>query len=419
MATGLCTNRPQACARAAGREPTEMATANTVCPECGAPLKEQWDWRPWFAANQPTILVSAGFVVALGVITTLLFSSGLLTLDKPPAAFAKSDDLLRISTSPALGWRLATPLAKAWLAAKGATAIKVEQDTSQRPTPSDNQAVTATLGGKSVRVAITADGTDDAFADLAGSAADIAMTGRSITARESERGDLKGQVVGHSLGVDGIAVIIAPGGALTTLTMNQLQALFRGMITNWTQVGGGPGEVRLYGLNEDTDAAAVFETTVLHGAAPGQIRRFAGNIAEEKAVAGDPAAVGFISMAFAKTAKALALGGEQAVAPTLQTVASGRYALRQPLWLYTAANPVNGQTKAFVDFALSGAGAAVVRRAGFAGGDHPVPHWTPPQRRHARRAPRGPLRCPRNKVAMTDIKGAKLAEPYDCTPLDR
>ena len=362
MATGLCTNRPQACILAASREAIAMPTADAACPACGAPLREKSDWQVWVAANRPTLLVSAGFVAALGVITALLFGSGVLTLDKPPTAFAKRDDLLRISTSPALGWRLATPLAKAWLAAKGATAIKVEQGPDRAS--SDNRAVTASLGGKSVRVAITADGEESAFADLAGSVADVAMTGRPIAARESERGDLKGRVLGHIVGADGIAVITAPGGIVAPITMVQLKALFHGLITNWTQVGGGPGEVRLYGLDENADAAGIFETAVLHGAPFGQIKRFAGNIAEEKAVTDDPAGVGFVSMAFVKTARALALGSTQdtATGPTLQTVKSGRYPLRQPLWLYTASRPANGHAEAFVDFALSDAGEAVVRR---------------------------------------------------------
>jgi hypothetical protein len=95
------------------------------------------------------------------------------------------------------------------------------------------------------------------------------------------------------------------------------------------------------------------------------------------------------------------------------------YPLSHPLWLYTAVKPVNPETDAFVQFALSDAGQAVVRQSGYAGADRPPHTRAPPPVHHAKRKAAAPLECPKNKVAITDIGGAHMAEPFTCTPLDR
>ena len=95
------------------------------------------------------------------------------------------------------------------------------------------------------------------------------------------------------------------------------------------------------------------------------------------------------------------------------------YPLSHPLWFYTAAKPANPQANAFVQFALSDAGQAVVKGVGYAGGARPPRARPAPPVHRAKRKSSPPLDCPKNKVAMTDIGGARMTQPYDCTPLDR
>lgn len=90
-----------------------------------------------------------------------------------------------------------------------------------------------------------------------------------------------------------------------------------------------------------------------------------------------------------------------------------------PLWLYTAAKPVNPQTDAFVQFALSDAGEAVVKNAGYAQVDRPPRPRPPTPVRRVKHKGSPPIECPKNKVAITDIGGSHMAEPFACTPLDR
>ena len=86
--------------------------------------------------------------------------------------------------------------------------------------------VTVTGGGSGVGISALMDGTTD-----------IAMASRSIKFNErvkiSESGkQLREAVVAY----DALAVIVNPNNPISHLTREQLEAIFRGKITNWNQV---------------------------------------------------------------------------------------------------------------------------------------------------------------------------------------
>jgi len=74
-------------------------------------------------------------------------------------------------------------------------------------------------------------------------------------------------------------------------------------------------------------------------------------------VATHPAAIGYVSMGYlSPKVKALPIEG---LTPTPETVQSGQYHLTRPLVVVTSRQPA-GEVRAFLDFALSPAGQAVV-----------------------------------------------------------
>ena len=76
-------------------------------------------------------------------------------------------------------------------------------------------------------------------------------------------------------------------------------------------------------------------------------------------VARHPTAIGYVSMGYlSPQVKALQIEG---VSPTPQDVQSGAYPLTRPLYLLTGQEPT-GEVQAFIEFALSPAGQAVVEQ---------------------------------------------------------
>jgi ABC-type phosphate transport system substrate-binding protein len=313
---------------------------------------------------------------------------------------------------------LAPPLAKAWLSARGANGIKTDKIADAKNDPQNRTQVSGRLGGKTVAVNITGGGTTAGLAELAASSVDVVIASRPITAGEAARGDLRGATAGSLIGQGAVVVITARSGPATALTASQLQGLFSGKTRNWALVGGPREGVHLFGPREGTDVDSLFEAAILRGAPAGSIKRFDDGAKEDAAVAADPVGIGFIAMPLARKTRAVAIVNAPGVGATPGAGTKiESYPLSHPLWFYTAAKPANPQTNAFVQFALSDAGQGVVRGVGYAGGTRP-PRVRPPPPHHAKRKPSPPLACPKNKVAMTDIGGARMTEPYDCTPLD-
>ncbi len=421
MATGLCTNTPEACSKAASQERVAMPTPDAACPECGAPLNDPQPWRHWFEANRNEVLVGGGLMLVVIVGFGLLLVSGALNDGKAKAdPFPQADERLRVSGDDLAGSLLAPPLAKAWLLARGASGIKTDKITDAKDEPQNRTQVSGRLGGKTVAVNITGGGTTAGLAELAASSVDVVIASRPITAGEAARGDLRGTTAGSLVAQGAVVVITARAGPANALTAGQLQGLFSGKTHNWAQVGGPRESVHLYGPREGTDVDSLFETAILRGAPAGSIKRFDDGAKEDAAVAADPAGIGFIAMPLARKTRAVAIVTAPGAGATSGAGAKiDSYPLSHPLWFYTAAKPANPQANAFVQFALSDAGQTVVKGVGYAGGARPPRVRPPPPVHHAKRKSSPPLDCPKDKVAMTDIGGARMTQPYDCTPLDR
>lgn len=103
-------------------------------------------------------------------------------------------------------------------------------------------------------VAITRKSTDAALEDLRQGKVDLVATGRPLTAAEKAEGLVAVPVARHK-----IAVIVAPDNPFKgSLTIDQFAKIFRGEITDWSQVGGAKGSVRLVDRPETSDTRQAF-----------------------------------------------------------------------------------------------------------------------------------------------------------------
>jgi len=91
-------------------------------------------------------------------------------------------------------------------------------------------------------VTVTGATTGIGFQRLVNGESDIAMMTRAATAEETKSAAAKGiSLDSKYIGQIGLAVITNARNAVNELTMDQLAAIFKGEVTNWSQVGG-PGE---------------------------------------------------------------------------------------------------------------------------------------------------------------------------------
>lgn len=104
-----------------------------------------------------------------------------------------------------------------------------------------------TYAGTEVGVDITS--SDEALAALRDGDIDLAAIGRPLTQEESAEG-----FVTVPLERAKIAIIIGPSNPFNgSLTFEQFAAMFRGEITDWSEVGGAPGPIRFVDRPESSD----------------------------------------------------------------------------------------------------------------------------------------------------------------------
>jgi phosphate transport system substrate-binding protein len=147
----------------------------------------------------------------------------------------------------------------------------------------------------------------------------------------------------------------------------RVQGLFSGRITDWSQIGGRAGAVRLYARDDKSGTFDTFQSLVLGDSQlRTDARRFESNAELTRAVAMDSQAIGFTGLAAVGTAKPLAVHAEQTqpLLPQNTVVATEDYLLARRLYLYHAKEP-SDLVQSLVDFALSDAGQRIVERVGY------------------------------------------------------
>ncbi|GAB4561550.1 MAG: phosphate ABC transporter substrate-binding protein [Anaerolineae bacterium] len=159
---------------------------------------------------------------------------------------------------------------------------------------------------------------------------------------------------------DGIAVIVHSDSPVDGVTLLQLQQIFAGWLFRWGDLGAidaNEEPIQVLSREEGSGTRAVFESHVM-GQEDVTLTALVmpNSQAMLRYVAEHPNAIGYISMGWIDdSVKVLAV---EDMIPTPESVLSG-YHLARPLYLVTPGEP-QGEARLFIDFALSGAGQAII-----------------------------------------------------------
>jgi phosphate transport system substrate-binding protein len=159
---------------------------------------------------------------------------------------------------------------------------------------------------------------------------------------------------------DGIALIVHPTNPIFGLTLLQAHELFSGRAVDWEQVGGRPGLVQVISREDGSGTRAAFERLVM---GDDRVTLTALVMPNSQAVvdyiAGDPLAIGYVSMGYVNgNVRVVPVEG---LLPTPESVSRGEYHLTRELVILSRSN-APPQVQAFLEFALSPAGQAIVGR---------------------------------------------------------
>ncbi len=164
-------------------------------------------------------------------------------------------------------------------------------------------------------------------------------------------------------GADMIAVVVNKANGVRDLTVKQIEGIFTGDITDWSEVGGKAGAISVYTRNTTSGTYKSFQEMAMDKRDYGSsTNKMAGNeqIAEE--VANNPNGIGYVGLAYADKdgLRSVKVEGEAAKPKNKDS-----YPLSRKLYYYTVGAP-KGEAKKFIDWATTSPDAAkVVDAVGF------------------------------------------------------
>ncbi|WP_304511196.1 phosphate ABC transporter substrate-binding protein PstS family protein [Desemzia sp. RIT 804] len=182
-------------------------------------------------------------------------------------------------------------------------------------------------------------------------AADAVDIGNSDIFAEENTGIDASKLKDHRVAVVGITPIVTPGTGVTNVTLEELQGIFTGEITNWKELGGIDLPITVLNRSSGSGTRATFEKWVLGDdlkSVVSQEQESSGTV--RQIVANTPGTISYVAFSYVNDdVEALSING---VEPTDKNVSTNEWIIWSYEHMYTNGEPT-GLTKDFLDYMLS------------------------------------------------------------------
>ncbi len=221
-------------------------------------------------------------------------------------------------------------------------------------------------------IAVTGGGSGTGISALINGKCDIADASRGMKAKEVDQAASRGVTAKRVvIAMDGLSVIVHPDNTVKKFTIDELGKIFRGEVTNWSELGGKDASITLYGRQSNSGTFVFFQEQVLKGDYSAKMNRMNGNAQIVEAVKNDSSGIGYVGVGYVKDASGLTVaevaaraGADYASPLDKYDVKSGKYPIARPLNQYVNGSP-SGDVRAFIAFELSAEGQNIVEEEGF------------------------------------------------------
>ncbi len=195
--------------------------------------------------------------------------------------------------------------------------------------------------------------------------ADLALATRGVAGVDAELLKKKNTHVADTLlGYEACAVIVNQSNPLAQLTPVQLHDVFCGLVANWRDVGGLPGQIALFVAKPESTQRRDFERSMLsYGKCGPQATPLNNDLEICQRVATDPRAIGHVGLSVIghRGTKLLQIGS---IPLTAETLKNKSYPYLRPVILRTLAQP-RPEIVLFVDFCKSPEARSLLEKRGF------------------------------------------------------
>jgi phosphate transport system substrate-binding protein len=227
-------------------------------------------------------------------------------------------------------------------------------------------------------MAVTGGGSGVGIAALINGQIAVANSSRPMNAKEVAAAKENGIIpVEINLAIDGLCVITSEAVGLKSLTNDQIGAIFRGDVSNWSDVGGLNLPISLYGRQPNSGTYVFFQEHILKNKnySP-KMKQMNGNAQIIEGIKAEKGGIGYVGVGYVYDENKNVIGGirvldvakdakSKAVSPLIpENVKTGLYPISRPLYQYVSGKP-KGAVRDFIAFELGAEGQKIVEEMGF------------------------------------------------------
>lgn len=217
-----------------------------------------------------------------------------------------------------------------------------------------------------LKITVAESGSGNGAKSLINATCDIADMSRFMKTEEIKAAVEKGIVpVSHVVAMDGIAMIVHPANPVKNLSLDQIDGIYLGKLTNWNELGGPDEKIVVISRDTNSGTYEAFEELALKKQKMTNSVEYVGsNGAVRQRVQSTPGAIGYVGLGFIdKTVKAVSVDEVEA---TREKVISGKYPISRPLFMFTNGYPKLGSDiYQFITFYLTPKGQEIIESLGY------------------------------------------------------
>ncbi len=210
-----------------------------------------------------------------------------------------------------------------------------------------------------VTVTVEYTGSGAGIESLSAKSVDIGNASRALKDEEKAGGCMENIVA-----IDGIAVITDKNNSVSDITSENLARVYRGEITNWSEIGGEDQPIVVIGREAGSGTRDAFEELMEVEDECSYAQELDSTGAVLAKVASTPGAIGYVSLDVVDdTVIGVKIDG---VEPTEEQILAGKYLLQRPFVMATNGeiSSQNEVVKAWFDYVYSDAGKEVIKKVG-------------------------------------------------------
>ena len=210
-----------------------------------------------------------------------------------------------------------------------------------------------------VTVTVEYTGSGAGLESLASGSVDIGNSSRHLKDEE-----VAGDAVENVVAIDGIAVIVEPANSVSDIPADKLAAIYKGEITNWSELGGNDEAIVVIGRESGSGTRDAFEELLEVKDACKYAQELDSTGGVKAKVAATPGAIGYVSLDVVdESIKAVSI---DSVEPTEANIIAGDYLLSRPFVMATNGeiSAQNDLVKGWFDYISSDAGKDVIKSVG-------------------------------------------------------